>query len=55
MYLVAQLFASVFVIIGIIFMAMMLIGEAGGREKFTISLMLFSGIIAFGFVWGWWA
>ncbi len=53
MYLVSQLFASVFVIIGILFMAMMLIGEAKGRERFTMFLMLFSGIIAFGFVWGW--
>ena len=55
MYLVSQLFASVFVLIGILFMAMMLIGESKGREKFTMSLMLFSGIVTFGFVWGWWA
>lgn len=54
MYLVSQLFASVFVIIGILSMAMMLIGESKGRERLTMTFMLFSGVIAFGFVWGWW-
>ena len=54
MYLVSQLFASVFVLVGIIFMAMMLIGESKGRERFTMFLMLFSGIITFGFVWNFW-
>lgn len=54
MYLFSQIFASVFVILGILFMAMMLIGENKGKERFTMFLMLISGVIAFGFIWDWW-
>jgi hypothetical protein len=54
LYILGQLIASVSILAGIVFMAIMMLGNEGVKEKSLLGFVLLSGIVAFGFVWNWW-
>lgn len=53
LYIGAQLFASVSVLLAFVFVASMLLGGEKGKERATMITMMLSAAVAFGFIWGW--